>query len=64
MKHKNWTLRVIIVLIAVLALSAVAIAQPLLQGPDGEALPAAIKLAIEPASLSPSSRMAPVFFSL
>jgi len=36
MTHKNWTLRVIIVLIAVLALSAVAIAQPLLQGPDGE----------------------------
>ena len=36
MNHKSWTLRVIIVLIAVLALSAVAIAQPLLQGPDGE----------------------------
>ena len=36
MKHKTWTLRVIIVLIAVLALSAVAIAQPMLQGPDGE----------------------------
>lgn len=36
MKHKSWTLRVIVVLIAVLALSAVAIAQPLLQGPDGE----------------------------
>jgi hypothetical protein len=36
MKPKSWTLRVIIVLIAVLALSAVAIAQPMLQGPDGE----------------------------
>lgn len=36
MKHKTWTIRIVIVLIAVLALSAVAIAQPMLQGPDGE----------------------------
>lgn len=36
MKQHNWTLRVIVVLIAALALSAVVIAQPMLQGPDGE----------------------------
>ena len=36
MKSGSWTLRVFIVLIAVLALSAVAIAQPMLQGPDGQ----------------------------
>ncbi|HEY52994.1 MAG TPA: hypothetical protein G4N94_06020, partial [Caldilineae bacterium] len=36
MKNNNWTLRVIVVLVAVLALSAVVIAQPMLQGPDGE----------------------------